>query len=87
MTAYILGRLAATVPVLLGVSLLVFSMIYLLPGDPVQLMLSEMGGAASTRVTPEMYDNLRRELGLNEPFPIHYLKFLSRAVQGDLGRS
>src|SRR5262249_19703277 len=73
--------------VLLGVSLLVFSMLYLLPGDPVQLMLTEMGGTASTRVTPEMYESLRRELGLDDPFPIHYLKFLGRAVQGDLGRS
>lgn len=78
MTTYILGRLLAAVPVLLGVSLLVFSMISLLPGDPVQLMLTEMGGAGTARVTPEMYANLRRELGLDEPFPIHYLKFVTR---------
>jgi peptide/nickel transport system permease protein len=87
MTTYILGRLAAVVPVLFGVSLLVSSMIFFLPGDPAQLMLTEMGGAAAGRVTPEQYENLRRELGLDEPFVVHYLKFVGRALQGDLGRS
>ena len=87
MTTYILGRLVAVVPVLLGVSLLVSSMIFFLPGDPAQLMLTEMGGAAAGRVTPEQYENLRRELGLDEPFAVHYLKFVGKALQGDLGRS
>jgi ABC-type dipeptide/oligopeptide/nickel transport system permease component len=82
-----LSRLAAVVPVLIGVSLLVSSMVFFLPGDPVQLMLSEMGGAASGQVTPEQYDSLRHELGLDEPFVVHYVKFVVRAVQGDLGRS
>jgi ABC-type dipeptide/oligopeptide/nickel transport system permease component len=83
----LLGRLAAVVPVLIGVSLLVSSMIFFLPGDPVQLMLSEMGGAASGQVTAAQYESLRHELGLDEPFVVHYAKFVVRAVQGDLGRS
>jgi len=87
MTTYIIGRIVAVVPVLLGVSLLVSSMIFFLPGDPAQLMLTEMGGAAAGRVTPEQYENLRRELGLDEPFVVHYAKFLGKALQGDLGRS
>ena len=74
MTAYLVGRLLAVIPVLLGVSLLVSSMIYFLPGDPVQLMLSEMSGTASARVTPEQIESLRRELGLDEPFLIHSVK-------------
>jgi ABC-type dipeptide/oligopeptide/nickel transport system permease component len=86
-STYLLGRLASVVSVLLGVSLLVSSMIFFLPGDPVQLMLSEMGGAASGQVTPAQYESLRHELGLDEPFVIHYVKFVARAVQGDLGRS
>jgi ABC-type dipeptide/oligopeptide/nickel transport system permease component len=86
-STYLLGRLAAVVPVLLGVSLLVSSMIFFLPGDPVQLMLSEMGGAASGQVTPAQYESLRHELGLDEPFAVHYVKFVARAIQGDLGRS
>src|SRR5258708_34857996 len=87
MSTYFIGRLAAVVPVLLGVSLLVSSMIYFLPGDPVQLMLTEMGGAAAGQVTPEQYQSLRHELGLDEPFIVHYAKYAARAVQGDLGRS
>jgi peptide/nickel transport system permease protein len=86
-STYLIGRLAAVVPVLLGVSLLVSSLIFLLPGDPVQLMLSDMGGAAAGQITPEQYQSLRHELGLDEPFVIHYVKFVVRAVQGDLGRS
>src|SRR3954451_22411733 len=87
MTTYILGQLAAVVPVLLGVSLLVSSMIFFLPGDPAQLMLSEMGGAASRQGTQDQYENLRRELGLDDPFYIHYLKIVGKALQSNLGRS
>jgi peptide/nickel transport system permease protein len=50
-------------------------------------MLSEMGGAASRQVTQEQYENLRRELGLDDPFLVHYAKFVGKALQGDLGRS
>jgi peptide/nickel transport system permease protein len=87
MNTYLLGRILSVVPVLVGVSLLVSSMIFFLPGDPVQLMLTEMGGAAAGKVTPEQYQNLRHELGLDEPFVVHYVKYVARAVQGDLGRS
>ncbi len=88
MLGYILGRLVAAVPVLLGVSFLVFSMVFLLPGDPVQMMLGDMGsGTASARLSPEQYEALRRELGLDQPFPVQYLSFVTRAVRGDLGRS
>lgn len=87
MNTYIIGRVLAVVPVLLGVSLLVSSMIFFLPGDPVQLMLTEMGGGAAGRVTPEHYASLRHELGLDEPFPVHYVQFVVHAIQGDLGRS
>ncbi len=62
MNTYILGRVAAVVPVLLGVSLLVSSMIFFLPGDPAQLMLSEMGGAASGQVTQEQYEQMNAGL-------------------------
>jgi ABC-type dipeptide/oligopeptide/nickel transport system permease component len=77
----------AVIPVLFGVSLLVSAMVYLLPGDPVQLMLTEMGSGAAGRVTPEQYQSLRHELGLDEPFIIHYVKYVGQALHGDLGRS
>jgi peptide/nickel transport system permease protein len=69
------------VPVLLGVSMLVFAILYLVPGDPVQLMLSESGAS------PENVARLRAQLGLDDPPQVQYLRFLGNAVRGDLGRS
>ncbi len=87
MTKYLVGRLLATIPVLLGVSLLVSSMIFFLPGDPVQLMLTEMGSSAAGQMTPQQYQQIRHELGLDEPFLVHYGQYVANALHGDLGRS
>jgi len=86
---YVLRRLLAAVPVLLGVSLVVFSMLHFLPGDPVLLMMSETGGSGAkmTEMSQETYDRIRHELGLDRPLPIQFGLFLWRAVHGDLGRS
>ena len=81
MYAYIGQRVAATVPVLFGVSLLVFSMLQLVPGDPVQLMLSEF------QTTPEQVARLRSQLHLDEPLPVQFGRFVWNAVHGDLGTS
>ena len=81
---YALGRTAQLVPVLLLVSLMIFSIMHALPGDPVQLMLS---GAESGSVTPERMEELRETMGLNDPLPVQYLRFLRGAVTGDLGNS
>ena len=69
-----------TVPVLLGVATLVFSLIHLVPGDPAQAMLGE--GAA-----PQDVEELRRSLGLDRPLVEQYGVFLRQAAAGDLGRS
>jgi ABC-type dipeptide/oligopeptide/nickel transport system permease component len=91
MTAYIRRRLVTSIPVVLGVSLIVFLMLHFLPGDPVLLMLTEhRGGAAPTvsgNITQEMYDNMRHQLGLDRPLPIQFLSFLGGVVRGDLGTS
>jgi ABC-type dipeptide/oligopeptide/nickel transport system permease component len=79
--AYIARRVLATIPVLFGVSLLVFSMLELVPGDPVQLMLSEF------QTTPEQIARLRSQLHLDEPLPVQFGRFLWNAVHGDLGTS
>jgi ABC-type dipeptide/oligopeptide/nickel transport system permease component len=71
----------ATIPVLLGVSLLVFSMLQLVPGDPVRLMLSEF------QTTPEQVARLRSQLHLDEPLPVQFGRFLWNAAHGDLGTS
>ena len=80
MGTYILRRLLSMVPVLLLVSAVIFSLLHLTPGDPVVVMLGE-------EATPEARDALRRELGLDRPLPLQYAAWLSRVVQGDLGRS
>jgi peptide/nickel transport system permease protein len=79
--SFILGRLAQLVPALLGVSLVVFLMTSLTPGDPVEIMLGDM------RATPEQVEELRRSMGLDLPPHERFLKFLGNAVTGDFGRS
>jgi ABC-type dipeptide/oligopeptide/nickel transport system permease component len=78
--AYILKRLALAVPSLIGVSILVFSMSHLVPGDPVAIMLGE-------RATSADMARLRSQLGLDRPLYVQYAEFVGRAVQGDLGTS
>ena len=88
MIGYIAGRLLVTIPVLLGVSLGVFSMLHFLPGDPALLMMSETGsGAKMADASGETYERIRRELGLDQPLHIQFGRFLWKAAQGDLGRS
>ena len=82
MGKYILGRLLRMVPLILLLSLFIFSMMHLLPGDPVSLMLSE--GQAYSK---EAVERVREQLGLNDPLHVQYWRFISRAAQGDFGRS
>lgn len=81
---YVVGRVAQLGVVLFLVSLIIFSIMHALPGDPVQLMLS---GAESGSVTPERMEELREEMGLNDPLPVQYARYVGGAVTGDLGTS
>lgn len=80
MLQFLLRRLPSAVPVVLGVTLLAFSMSHLTPGDPVRIMLGE-------RATAEDIARLRAQLGLDRPLPEQYLRYISRVVVGDLGTS
>ncbi len=80
MTRYVLTRLLWVVPVLLGVSLIVFSIMKLVPGDVAQVIAGLDG-------TAEDVELIRRDLGLDRPAPEQYLTFLVRSLQGDFGRS
>jgi ABC-type dipeptide/oligopeptide/nickel transport system permease component len=80
MASYLLRRLALTIPILLGVSLLVFLMLHSAGGDPAQTILG-------ARADPESIAELRRELGLDRPLLVQYVAFLAGAVRGDFGRS
>ena len=88
MVAYARTRLLLTVPVLLGVSILTFLILHLIPGDPARMLLGDMGGgSAAGDVSDQAYENLRQELGLNNPLPVQYVNYLTNALQGDFGRS
>jgi peptide/nickel transport system permease protein len=80
MWRYALRRLALTLPVLLGVSLLVFAIMHVVPGDPVRLI-------AGPDAPESVIARMRAELGLDRPLHVQYLAFLGRALVGDLGHS
>ncbi len=80
---YLLRRLLSLIPVLLGVTLLTYALMYLSPKDPVEMMLQAQGTAPSQEVVEAM----RRQLGLDRPFIVQYLEWLWRFVRGDMGTS
>ena len=80
MARFVGRRLLTTVPVLLFVSIAVFLMLHLTPGDPVKLMLGE-------DADPESVAAVRRELGLDRPLPVQYVRWVGDILTGDLGRS
>jgi ABC-type dipeptide/oligopeptide/nickel transport system permease component len=80
---YLLRRLLGTLPVLFGVTLVVFAMTYLTPGDPVVALL----GDSAQGITGEAREVLRAQLGLDRPWPVQYLSYVRGLLQGDLGTS
>lgn len=78
--AYVLRRLALSIPTLLLVTLAVFSLIHLIPGDAATVILGQ-------EATDEAKAALRRDLGLDRPLPVQYLTWLGNVVRGDLGNS
>jgi peptide/nickel transport system permease protein len=80
MTTFVLRRLLGLIPVLLGISVVVFLLMQLIPGDVAQAMLG-------LTARPQDIANLREALGLNEPIYVQYVKWLGHVVQGDLGTS
>lgn len=82
MQAFVVRRLITLIPVMLLVSVVAFSIILLLPGDPALVMLGDANAQ-----NKELYQQFRKSLGLDEPLPVQYMNWLARAVQGDLGTS
>ena len=80
MHRYILRRLAFLVFVILGISILLFFIMYMLPGDPAK-------AAAGPGARPEQVEALRTKLGLDKPAYIQYLIYLDNLIHGDLGVS
>jgi peptide/nickel transport system permease protein len=77
----LLSRIGATLAVLLAVSALVFALGSLIPGDLTSVIVGQEGA------TPEQFEKVRRDLGLDQPLPVQYARWLWNAVQGDLGTS
>src|SRR4029077_18836779 len=77
---YLLRRLLLLVPVLLGVSVVVFLVLHLAPGDPAEIMLG-------SQATQEDVTRLRADLGLDEPLPLQYARWMAHVCEGDRGGS
>jgi ABC-type dipeptide/oligopeptide/nickel transport system permease component len=84
---YIQLRLLAAIPVLIGVSIVSFSILHLIPGDPARILINNMGSGAAGDSSEAAYNNLRQELGLDDPLAVQYLHYAGDAVRGDLGYS
>jgi len=80
MSQYIIKRFLTIVPVLVGISIIVFGFIHLIPGDPAVTMLGE-------RATPERVKEVRMQLGLDEPLYTQYFIYVGKIIRGDLGNS
>ena len=80
MAAYLIRRLLQSVLILLGVSFITYVLLFVLPADPVR----QIAGRSATAATVE---NIRRELGLDQPFVVQYGRYLWGLIHGDLGRS
>jgi ABC-type dipeptide/oligopeptide/nickel transport system permease component len=80
MVSYILRRIVMLIPVLFGVTLVSFSLLHLVPGDPAEVL----GGQEATKAD---IDRIRKEYGLDQPLVVQYARFVGNAVRGDLGIS
>jgi dipeptide transport system permease protein len=79
--AYLLRRLAEVIPTLLGVTIIAFALIRMIPGDPVLLLIGERGA------TPEVMAEMRAAYGLDKPLPVQYGLYVKNAAMGDFGDS
>jgi peptide/nickel transport system permease protein len=84
MTAYVVRRLAISVPVLFGITLVTFFFVNLAPGDPVSAMIPP---TERQNLSPEALEARRQALGLDDPLPVRYVIWLGELIQGNLGYS
>ena len=80
MGVYAIRRLAQSVVILLGVTVITFALLYALPADPARMI-------AGRSATADTVARIRSELGLDQPLPVQYARYLARLVRGNLGRS
>lgn len=80
MMTFLAKRLGMSAAILLGVTLITFTLSFLIPADPVRML-------AGRSATQETVESIRHQLGLDQPYPVQYLRYVGRLVQGDMGRS
>src|SRR5690625_1459449 len=80
MVSYIVRRTLMAIPILLGISILTFSIMHLAPGSPSSMLLSP-------DIKPEVRIQFEERYGLNDPIPIQYVRWISAMLQGDMGYS
>ena len=80
MLKYIIRRLLGAIPVLFGLSIVVFAVVHLIPGDPIRSLLGQ-------HATPELVAEIRARMGLDRPLYEQYLIYLGQLLSGDLGKS
>ena len=81
MIRFALIRISQVIPTFIGITLVAFFLIRLVPGDPIEAMAGERG------IDPARHEQLRRDFGLDQPLVVQYGRYVSRVLQGDLGRS
>ena len=81
MLRFVFTRLSLVVPTFIGITLLVFVLVRLIPGDPIETMAGERG------IDPARHEQLRKEYGFDRPVLVQYGYYLARLAHGDLGRS
>ena len=80
MLKYLVKRIILMIPVLVFMTIVVFSIFYFAPGDPVSRI-------AGPNVTPEVYESIKRKYGLDQPYIVQYWRFMKSVIEGDLGIS
>ena len=80
MLKYILKRILLTIPILLGIILLTFVLMNIIPGNPIAVLLDE-------KINPEVVERLTKELHLNDPAHIKFFKYIKGLLRGDMGKS
>lgn len=80
MLSFLAKRLAMSAAILVGITLITFTLSFLIPADPVRML-------AGRSATQETVESIRHQLGLDQPYPVQYFRYLGRLLQGDMGRS
>ncbi len=81
MIRFLIKRLFQVIPAFIGVTVLTFALIHLIPGDPAEILAGERG------IDPKRHAELRAEMGLDKPLPVQYFRYIGGVLKGDLGKS